>query len=374
VRAEDRPLNSSTSAYDGSAAAHSFRSPSHAARGTCRARDGSDRGSSFEMGSTDGRADDQPVHTVRLTRPFLLGKYEVTFDEYDLFCQEIGSNRADDAGFGRGRVPVQNVDWYGAVAYCNWLSEKHALTPCYSGKGKGTQCDFTADGYRLPTEAEWEYAARGGRKSQGYTHAGSNDPDKAGWYEANSGGRTHEVGGKASNELGLYDMSGNVFEWCWDWYAVDYYASSPADDPQGPSTPPSLKPWELTRSRPSGCWREDAASIRTTTRSFDTASYPGENGLVPSGAHCLKLPSFPRVRHRYNEGHAHTTEAKIDRIAVLKRHPPAGSERFPLQPGAVRAFEIEQIVARGLAADACMPARDRVPRIVLGEVEVDRGL
>ena len=234
---------------------------------------------SFEMGSTDGRVDEQPVHTVRIARPFLLGKYELTFDEYDRFCQETGSPRAGDAGFGRGKVPVQNVDWYGAAAFCNWLSEKQGLTPCYSGKGKGTQCDFSADGYRLPTEAEWEYAARGGQAGQGGAFSGSSDPAEVGWYEANSGGRTHEVGEKAPNELGLYDMSGNVFEWCWDWYAADYYASSPVDDPLGPPPPSSLKPWELLRSRRSGCWRENAKSIRTATRSYDTASYAGENGF-----------------------------------------------------------------------------------------------
>ena len=234
---------------------------------------------SFKMGSADGYPDELPVHTVRITRPLYIGVYEVTFAQYDLFCHKSAAAVPPDSGWGRGRMPVQPVDWYGAVAYCNWLSEQQELRPCYAGYGKGTTCDFTANGYRLPTEAEWEYAARGGNRSQGYTYAGSDDPAEVAWYEATSGDRAHPGGGKKPNELGLYDMSGNVFEWCWDWWEPAYYASSPGVDPQGPPTPTSVKPWELTRVRRSSCWREKAESIRTTARSFDQANYPGENGF-----------------------------------------------------------------------------------------------
>jgi formylglycine-generating enzyme required for sulfatase activity len=231
------------------------------------------------MGSADGYDNERPVHPVRITRSFLMGIYEVTFDEYDRYCEATGTNKPDDGGFGRGGMPVSHVDWYDAVAYCRWLTEKEGLTACYSGGGRNTTCDFSADGYRLPTEAEWEYAARGGRLSQGYAYAGSNDPDEVAWYQATSNGRPHEVGEKIANELGLHDMSGNRFEWCWDWYAKDYYASSPVDDPQGPPDPASSKPWDLLRARRSGAWREKAESVRATARSFDGDTYPGDNGF-----------------------------------------------------------------------------------------------
>ena len=235
---------------------------------------------SFEMGSEDGAADAQPVHVVTISRSFYMAKYPVTYEEYDLFCDEIvGRTRPEDTGWGRGAMPVSALTWYDAVAYCNWLSEKEGLTPCYSGKGKATKCDFTANGYRLPTEAEWEYAARGGHLSKGYEYAGSDDPDGVAWYADNSEGRTHPVGQKQPNELGLYDMSGNLFEWCWDWYAEDYYSASPSGDPQGPLSAPKGPFWELNRVRRSGSWREAPDAIRVTYRSLDYASYVGDNGF-----------------------------------------------------------------------------------------------
>jgi formylglycine-generating enzyme required for sulfatase activity len=233
----------------------------------------------FAMGSSAGRPDEQPVHTVRTTRAFYIGRYEVTFDEYDRFCEDTGRTMADDEGRGRGKLPVIQVTWYDAAAYCNWLSEREGLTPCYSGTGKLTQCDWHANGYRLPTEAEWEYAARGGHKGQGYLYAGSDNPDEVAWYEDDSGNQIHPVGQKQPNELGLYDMSGNLFEWCWDWYRPDYYASSPTEDPTGPPPQSVATPRGPERVRRSGSWREDAVSIRSTCRSFDYASYVGDNGF-----------------------------------------------------------------------------------------------
>lgn len=234
---------------------------------------------SFQMGAADGQADEQPVHAVQITRPFYIGIYAVTFAEYDPFCAASRNNAPDDRGWGRGKQPVIHVDWNQAADYCNWLSEKEGLTPCYSGKGKLTMCDFTANGYRLPTEAEWEYAARGGMKSQGFKYAGSDDPLDVAWFDQNADGRTHPVGEKQPNELGLYDMSGNLYEWCWDWYGDNYYAEFPANDPQGAPAPKSATPWDWERTRRSGSWRETAESARVAFRSFDSINYPGDNGF-----------------------------------------------------------------------------------------------
>ena len=234
---------------------------------------------SFQMGSTNGGSDEQPVHTVHINRPFYIAKYAVTFEEYDRFCDDtIGIHRPQDS-WGRGTRPVSGVNWYDAVKYCNWLSEKEGLTLCYSGKGKVTQCDFSASGYRLPTEAEWEYAARGGHKSQGYEYAGSDNVDDVEWYEGNSGGRTHPVGQKQPNELGLYDMSGNMFEWCWDWYGEGYYASSPASDPTGPSSGTGAYIADADRARRGGSYREKAVYLRIAFRGADGATYRGDSGF-----------------------------------------------------------------------------------------------
>ncbi|NLI07900.1 MAG: formylglycine-generating enzyme family protein [Thermotogaceae bacterium] len=195
---------------------------------------------SFTMGDTwgVGFSNEKPVHQVTLTYDFYIGKYETTFDEYDAFCETTGRSKPKDEGWGRGSRPVIKVSWNDAIAYCNWLSEKEKIPKAYDDKGNFLDKDgmITTDpskvvGYRLPTEAEWEYAARGGNKSKGYKYAGSDTIDEVAWYTSNSGGKTQEVGKKAPNELGIYDMSGNVWEWCSDWYDSGYYAKSPTTNP-----------------------------------------------------------------------------------------------------------------------------------------------
>jgi antitoxin component YwqK of YwqJK toxin-antitoxin module len=170
------------------------------------------KGGTFQMGSNSGRIDEKPVHSVTVS-DFNISKTEVTFEQYDAFCDAIGRDKPDDEGWGRGNRPVIYVDWQDAFDYCEWMSKTTGKT------------------YRLPTEAEWEYAARGGSKSKGYTYSGGNNLYAVAWYDNNSRDKTHPVAQKQPNELGLYDMSGNVYEWCSDWYGD--YSSSPQTDPQG---------------------------------------------------------------------------------------------------------------------------------------------
>jgi formylglycine-generating enzyme required for sulfatase activity len=180
------------------------------------------------MGSNNGNYDEKPVHAVTVY-DFYIGKYEVTQKEWKAVMGSNPSNwKGDD-------LSVERISWYDAIEFCNNKSIQEGLTPCYSGKGKNTKCNFNANGYRLPTEAEWEYAARGGNKSKGYKYSGSNNIGDVAWYSGNSGEKTHKVGTKQANELGIHDMSGNIWEWCNDWYDKDYYNNSLKNNPQGPS-------------------------------------------------------------------------------------------------------------------------------------------
>ena len=165
-------------------------------------------GGEFVMGSNDSLANEMPAHKVSL-HSFYIGKYEVT---QELWQSVMGSN---PSGFkGCTQCPVENVNKKSIAQFLEKLNK------------------LTGKNYRLPTEAEWEYAAMGGKKSKGYAYSGSNDPAEAGWYKPNSGKRTHPVGQKKANELGIYDMMGNVWEQCSDRYDRNYYKKSPPANPE----------------------------------------------------------------------------------------------------------------------------------------------
>lgn len=226
-------------------------------------------GSTFQMGDEIGDLWDgcRPVHEVTLTYAYRIGKYPVTFDQFDNFCQATDRPPAYDHGWDRGDRPVIYVSWRDAIAYCNWLSEREGLKPAYNLEGEllDSGGDITTDiskveGYRLPTEAEWEYAASGGHAAlpipPRFLYAGSNEIDEVAWYFDNSGDEwvytgtaygmdysrhgatqyegksTQPVGQKNPNELGLHDMSGNVWEWCHDWYGD--YTDASRINPIGP--------------------------------------------------------------------------------------------------------------------------------------------
>ena len=205
----------------------------------------------FWAGSPEAEEDrnnNETRHKVRLTRAFAIGTTEVT---QELHAAVMGENPSHFKG---SRNPVENVDWLDAVKLCNRLSEQEGLEPAYRISGETVTWDRTATGYRLPTEAEWENAARGGEE---HVYSGSDDIGDVGWYDSNSGKRIHEVGGKRANGWGLYDMTGNAREWVWDWKGA--YPSGTATDPVGPSTGSS-------RVSRGGSWNDGPRRARVANR------------------------------------------------------------------------------------------------------------
>ncbi|MDR3171682.1 MAG: SUMF1/EgtB/PvdO family nonheme iron enzyme [Treponema sp.] len=218
-------------------------------------------GGTFMMGSPAseaGRWDDEgPQHRVTVSS-FFMGKYEVTQKEYQAV---MGTN---PSRFKGDNLPVEQVSWFEAVEYCNARSRKEGLALAYTISGSGDNRTVTwnrnANGYRLPTEAEWEYACRAGTTTP---YSSGSSVDAAGWYSINSGRKTHPVGTKQANAWGLYDLHGNVREWCWDWFGD--CGSSAQTDPVGASS-------GTYRVERGGSWGHNGRYLRSACRDYYTPS------------------------------------------------------------------------------------------------------
>ncbi len=212
-------------------------------------------GGEFTMGSNSRNPDEAPAHKVKLTA-FLIDQNEVSQEMFAKVQLPNPSHWNESP-----KRPVERVRWRDAKQYCNERSILEGLKPCYNEKTPDWDCDYAADGYRLPTEAEWEYAARAG--SAGDYEFGQADKLKQfSWFSENANEQTHPVGQKKPNRWGIFDLYGNVSEWCEDVFSTDYYKNSPGVDPTGPPSPGK----DVQRVMRGGSWKSSADMCRASFR------------------------------------------------------------------------------------------------------------
>ena len=245
----------------------------------------------FMMGSPDSESDapsdEKPQHQVRITRPFSLAMHEVTVGQFRQFVSDTGYKGADEESDGSytwqapgweqtDDHPVACVNWNDASEFCKWLSRKEGLS------------------YRLPTEAEWEYACRAGTTSSYYFDDDSGSLGEHAWFGENADLKAQQAGQKKPNPFGLFDMYGNAWEWCGDWYGRDYYAVAPPDDPEGPAS-------EVFRVRRGGSWESGASMVRSSFRAILRPDIRGNScgfrlarTLAPASPVPAASPSAPR--------------------------------------------------------------------------------
>ena len=218
-------------------------------------------GGEFTMGSTKSSPDEGPLHKVMVSE-FAMDKFEVTQRQFALLELPDPSQFKDDSG----KRPVEQIRWSDAAKYCNERSRREGLEPCYDEEDLEFKCDFEASGYRLPTEAEWEYTARAGTETVYDFGSSPRQLKNYACYAGNSRKKTDPVGRKKANRWGLYDMYGNVSEWCHDRYSDSYYRNSPVENPRGPTE-------GKKRVLRGGSWKLSESACRATIRFSDVPGY-----------------------------------------------------------------------------------------------------